>query len=351
MFISTATLTQRANFDDAVSQMVSIAGSLYGDNSKELQAVTDAFAAVGLPRSQSSSLSGEATTLSGTESATVYLKPYYSQDSTADSDNLYDVYVQIIKDADPQYVAEKNAGPVNSLYWAVNTRPTIVRGEDGSIFVMYKGLAGSTFLYSDSSGETEEIDLGIQIAHVALSQDRKKIVLSEVNKNVIYVYDYETEELSTVDVLLPSYVEGESGLAPYYIDTLRFDPTSRFVVFDFAMCDLQSGKTCSETSYWSVGVLNVSDKSLEFPFPTQSARYDIGFPAFSNKSDRYIVVDIRDNEASTDSSVQTFIAILDREDRTLKAIVNTDGTTAGSGHWGTPSFSTDDTYLTFSFFF
>ena len=138
-------------------------------------------------------------------------------------------------------------------------------------------------------------------------------------------------------------------MAPYYIDTLRFDPTSRFVVFDFAMCDLQSGKTCSETSYWSVGVLNVSDKSLEFPFPTQSARYDIGFPAFSNKSDRYIVVDIRDNEASTDSSVQTFIAILDREDRTLKAIVNTDGTTAGSGHWGTPSFSTDDTYLTFSF--
>ncbi len=350
VFKTMTTLTQRASFDDAVNQMLTLAENLYGSDSAEKQAVVDAFGGVGLPTTASTAaVSGSTQGDTQRSSALVYLKPYYSQETVADADNYFGVYVQLLGNPVSTYIAEYEVGPINGSVWASDTRPTLVRGEDGNAFVMYRGKEGNTYLYNDATQETETLDIGIDIAHVALSQDLSLIVFSEAGSNRIYIYNYLSEVLSTVEVMLPSYTQGQKGLEPYYIDTLRFDPTSRFIIFDFAICDVSRGLSCDKAGYWSIGVLNVSDLAIDFPFPSQSSRYDVGFPTFSNLTDRYIAFDLVDNEADTNSTIDSSIYIYDRDTKKLNGIVNTDGTSTKTGHWGTPSFAADDSYLTFSY--
>jgi Zn-dependent metalloprotease len=340
-------LSNRAQFDDAVAFMAALAEAEYPDDAAVKQAVLDAFLAVGLPTTATQTSTGTATGLPASASAMMFLKPYFNQATTKDIDNKYDVYIQVLDDTDPKYASELQVGPLNPTYWANDTRPTFVRREDGSFFLLYKTKLGDTYLYSSEADSESKVDLDLTISDLTISQDGNILVFSIENENKIYTYNIVNDDFQSNEISLPSYTQGGGSLPVVYVDTLRFDPTSRSVIFDFALCSISSGAACSQR-YWSVGVLNVATLELEFPFPSQPARYDIGFPAFSNLTDRYIVVDIINNEAETDSGVSSGIYIYDRNDKSLVGLANTDGTTSALGHWATPSFSSDDSHITFS---
>ncbi|MDC0069010.1 M4 family metallopeptidase [Gammaproteobacteria bacterium] len=350
-------LTRYSNFDDAANLLYQNAVSKYGDESVEAEAVLKGMQATGLLAIETTTedIESDIPFNTGDSNAIVYLRPYYGADEVPNPYlDYYYVYIQVFQNAVHSFSQELSFGPFNGLdsKWADFSRPTLINYQDGTFKLLFKGKDAEIYVYATGDSEPVALEYEFELEDVSYSPDGKYLAWIIANVPYIFVYNYDTEETTSAYVVLPSTADGGDPLPVDLIDTVRFDPTSRKLVFDYLRCDFQSEVSCDEEgaiNYWSVGVLDVASMSVDFPLKDQPSRYDIGFPAFPNLSGRYLALDLVDNEADTESGVSSAIYIYDLEEKTWAAVVLTDGKTNKTGHFGTPSFSSDDSSIIFSY--
>ena len=354
VFNTMIALSRNSTFDQAATTMIAMTGSLY-PNSSEAESTELALQSVGLPEDIYSDVSS--TSYSSASNAAVYLYPYNSPSNYLPSDassNSYSVYVQDYFNETLAYQPDNDFGPLNKTEYAALMRPTLIFLSDGNYRFMYKGKSsGKLYVYDSSTASESELVLnGYTISDITLSRDYKTLVFTTYESPIIFVYDYTSEELSSYPVSGNSTSElTPKGVQADYVDTVRFDPTQRYIVFDYFTCGFSS-EACngdSPAGYWAIGLMEVSTGRFFYPFPSQPPNIDVGYPAFSNKSDRFIVFDLIDNAASTPSGYDSGVYLFDLyEGGSLQYIGDTDDTTSAFGYYGTPSFTSDDTGVVFS---
>ena len=337
----------KATFQQASDLMIQSARELYGAESMEANSVIEAWSSVGIPDDRVSFSDLETgTPEKPTSNVLLYLSPNYSVELYGTTSNTFALYLQAYSSSLKSFEPDFSLGPLNQ-YQAKYTRPTIAPKEDGSVIVAYQDTAGTFHIYNSAIEETNALEIDdLSFSAVAVSTDSKYVAFTLTNSPVIYVFNLEGESGSSVTVRKPSYTEGLDGVDVEYIDTLVFDPTGRKLVFDFLTCEEEEEGSCSSDQsgkYWSIGVLDISDMSLNFPFPRQTSRFDLGFPNFNNLDSHYLTFDLIDRQADTDSGILSLVMIYELTTNSLQAVARSDFTSAATGYFGVPSFSADDT--------
>ena len=236
--------------------------------------------------------------------------------------------------------------PVDTSQYAQYTRPSLI-GFDSDYSVIYQGI-DDAYYFRDVTGGGGEIllDSGSILAGFDVSNGTRLFAFSIKNSNKIAVVDLDDVTTTTFNVAVPTTAQNGGAVDAAYVDAVRFDPTGRYLTFDFFTCGFATSD-CSlgDDGYWSIGILDVISGEFEFPFRSQPARFNIGFPAFSNTTDRYITFDVRE---VTDDGVNSAVAVFDRVTADVWGVTGPDYTTAKLGAWGMPSFSSDDTSIVHS---
>ncbi len=341
-------LTPNASFDEAAEFMANLAKVEYPNETAIYDATVLAWKSVGLPQEETTESTILNTPVTPEDvTGVAYLSPYYNTSLVAPEDNLYTVYYQLFLNSDPEFVSEANIQIPTDQY-AKFTRPVLINASDSGIAMIYQRKVDNSFYLWAGNDDEVLLDDGTNIAGIDGSNGSEQVAISIINTNEIYILDSSGAKIHSISV--PSTAENAAPTPVNYIDAVRFDPTGRFVVFDFFLC-LSSATNCFslEEGNWSIGILDTVSGSVEFPFPSQPARFNVGFPAFSNLTDRYITFDVV--ETTVASEFISVVAIYDRETGNVSPIAYTDGTTDRRGSYGYPSFSSDDTSLVYSISF
>ncbi len=348
-FKTMRSLSPNSSFDQAATAMIAAAQAEYGASSSEVIATSLAMKSIGLPEDTYTTISTSGI-ISPTSTAAVYLYPRYAPSNYGPTDagsNEYEVYVQYFTNNATSYNSETDFGPLPGLHASLK-RPSLIITDDGSFRFIYEGKSdGKLYSYSSASASTEEVVVGdYTISNLALSNDFSTLVFTIVESPTIYVLDLESMALSTHIVRGPSTSQaGSAGQTAAYVDSIRYDPTQRYVVFDYLSCGVTTSvcNSSNTSSFWTIGFMDVQSGNFSYPFPSQSPTLDVGYPAFSNTTDRYIVFDIVNYAADTESGYNSGVYLYDIYDGgSPRYIGNTDNTSSALGYFGTPSFTSDD---------
>jgi Zn-dependent metalloprotease len=348
-FKTLLSLSGNSVFNEAAENMMALATELYGEDSAEYTATQQAWLSVGLPQ-QTIQSSGTTSTavIPDDVTAVVSLFPMGDTATTIKEQNAYSVYVQLFDNTNPQYISELDFGPMTAQL-SNYRRPSLVVFPNSEFEIIYQRITGEFYLTNSNSIGEELLDDGTGIANISGDHQGKLIAIADRNQPIINIINSETGEISSFDVVLPNYGQQAIEPAVEFIDTLRFDPTSRYVVFDYLTCAL-GADGCgfdSEDSFWAIGILDINSGALSFPFPAQPSRVDIGYPAFSNLSDQYITFDM--GEYAENGEVNSSVMLYSLETGQSQMIADPDGTSSQEGAWGSPSFTADDSGIVFSY--
>ncbi len=354
-FKTMRSLSPNSSFDQAATAMIATAQSEYGASSNEDIATTLAMKSIGLPEDTYTTVSTSGI-VSPASTAAVYLYPRYTASNygpTGAGSNEYEIYVQYFSNRATSYDSQTDFGPLPGKY-ASFKRPSLIFTEDGNFRYIYEGKSdGKLYSYSSATESTEEVMIGdYTISNLALSNNFSTLVFTAVESPTIYVLDLESMNLSTHIVRGPSTSRaGSAGQTAAYVDSIRYDPTQRYVVFDYLSCGVTSSvcDSSNTSSFWTIGFMDVQSGNFSYPFPSQSPTLDVGYPAFSNTTDRYIVFDIINYAADTESGFDSGVYLYDvYEGGSPRYIGDSDITSSELGYFGTPSFTSDDSGIVFT---
>ena len=348
-FKTLLSLSGNSVFNEAAENMMALAAELYGEDSAEYNATQQAWLSVGLPQ-QTIQSSGTTSTavIPDDVTAVVSLFPMGDTETTIKEQNAYSVYVQLFDNTNPQYISELDFGPMTAEL-SNYRRPSLVVFPNSEFEIIYQRITGEFYLTNSNSIGEELLDDGSGIANISGDHQGKLVAIADRNQPIINIINSETGEISSFNVVLPNYGQQAIEPAVEFIDTLRFDPTSRYVVFDYLTCAL-GVDGCgfdSEDSFWAIGILDINSGALSFPFPAQPSRVDIGYPAFSNLTDQYITFDM--GEYAENGEVNSSVMLYSLETGQSQIIADPDGTSSKEGAWGSPSFTADDSGIVFSY--
>ena len=339
-------LTPNANFDEAAEYMSNLAKTEYASEPAVYDATVLAWKSVGLPQNTITTSSVVNAIVSPKDiTAVAYLKPYYSVYDVRPDDNYYTINIQAFLNNSPEFNSEDNISIITDRY-SKNTRPVLTSLSNDRMAVIYqRKIDDSFYMWTGVNDDEVLIDNEGNVAGLDTSSDGSIVAISITGTNAIITND--SSGIVEHRVILPSTAENLPGKPVTYIDVVRFDPTGRYVVFDFFICAI--GETDCSTfvnGNWSIGILDVATGSIEFPFPSQPERFDVGFPAFSNLTDRYLAFDVV--EYTEDEGVNSGVYIYDRRTGDIAGITSTDFATEKEGAFGYPSFSADDSSIVVS---
>ena len=348
-FKTLLSLSGNSVFNEAAENMMALATELYGEDSVEYNATQQAWLSVGLPQ-QTIQSSGTTSTavIPDDFTAVVSLFPMGDTETTVKEQNAYSVYVQLFDNTNPQYISELDFGSMTAEL-SNYRRPSLVVFPNSEFEIIYQRITGEFYLTNSNSSDEELLDDGTGIANISGDHQGKLVAIADRYQPIINILNSETGEISSFDVVLPNYGQQAIEPAVEFIDTLRFDPTSRYVVFDYLTCAL-GAVGCgfdSEDSFWAIGILDINSGALTFPFPAQPLRVDIGYPAFSNLTDQYITFDM--GEYAENGEVNSSVMLYSLETGQSQMIADPDGTSSQEGAWGSPSFTADDSGIVFSY--
>lgn len=345
-----------STFEMAYLNMLSISDGIYGADSAESIAVKASWEAVGIPDESVTIVSGTSDSAVNSGNFYVYLSPQLSTSTYPGHDNLYNIYVQGFVSTAPEYNSELNIGPLNDIYSSF-TRPAIVFYEDQSYSLIYKDYLGQIRinLCDGSTCEGEEVIAtgDLEISNIELSKDKKYIAISSSNVGEIFVLDLSNGESDIFEITGPVFTEGLEGAPAEAVDSLRFDPTNRKLTFDYLACYSTPDSLCENgggVKSWNIGTIDFASKLISYPFASKPADIDIGFPAFANLSDKFLVIDIINN-GIVDGRSPSIVALFDAENRDLVGLDLTDYRTTKIGHYSAPSFSSDDSKIVYTIAF
>ena len=366
-------LTPTSDFQDAAETMYEVTSA--GDFSAEAAvAVADAWAGVGI-EVEVQSPPPEVTpveTSSAQRSVIAYLYP--DEGSTA-----YIPWLQSFDENAPAYDSSRDGVALPSYADLSSPNPTgsfsrlsVVPENEDTDAGSYKGYwyafvgdvdASGSHVYlnyffntTDDSGNLVWVKASqppppivyndFTVQNIALSpnyaNDRTFVLTIQ---NSPYIYVVTPTEVTSYAVSGPDYTSDGSGAAfVENIDSLRWDPSSRKVVFDYLSCVANPDGTCP--SFWSVGVLDTVGGEVSYPFASQPPYIDLGYPAYSNTSDRYITMDLHRYDRDTGAYDSQSVIVFDTYEGGLYdsgAVPN--GCGKDSAIWGSPSFTSDDAWF------
>ncbi|MFT7685866.1 MAG: bacillolysin, partial [Candidatus Azotimanducaceae bacterium] len=345
-------LTANADFFDARIASEAATEILFGEGSSELSSVAAAWDAVGIFESNAPASSGGDTRIINTagQDVLVYL---YPKDGTHDNPfsltERYDIYLQTLTNPFLGYDQNLDNGPINIVGEPKYSRPAYF-GEDGVIFITYVGVDGNLYII-DEIGEAKISEDG-GFNSVGISQDGNTIVLTKDNSPDIIILDLVKEKTEVITILGPDYTS--DGLDTSFVnrvDSLAFNYTGKKIIFDYAACVPSFEVSCDGASppeFWSVGIYDLDSEQFSYPFPSQNADVDLGFPKFSNTTDRYIIFDLVDYTAlESGSQADSLILIYDTEEKLFQSAGSSNTGETRESTFGLPSFSGDDDYIVF----
>jgi Zn-dependent metalloprotease len=331
-------LPSTATFEEAAEASVEQAGLLYGV--AEEQAVSDAFGAVGLSATVEPP---EPPKLPTPEAKNVVLATY-------PSDSFNYLYYQVY-DSD-------FAGFNSSLFFRANIvsaalkRPGVATDVNGNTAGIYFSEDNDVIWIDTTSYEEKVVSEQTDFQSMAFAQNMTKYSVSFEADNEIFVCSL-TGDLGcdVYEVRGPDYTSDQTGGTPAaLVDAMDWDPSGRLLAFDYAVCVNIPGEDCPYYQ-WSIGIVNTETGSISYPFTGQSTEFDIGFPSFSNLTDRYIVFDLVQYTTEADNGVgKSLIAIFDTQERELKAGAAPDaGSLSGPNGtvFGMATFTADDSGIAY----
>ncbi|QTA92761.1 M4 family metallopeptidase [Desulfonema magnum] len=349
----TTYLQASSQFLDARYATIQAAEDLHGAGSPEVGAVQAAWDAVevydgniGTPIDQNPT----STDIVGGQDMMVYLSP-------APYEGMYDLYVQTIPSPFTGYDPRLDSRDLNYEF-VRKTRPSAVTFSDGSTGLFYVGidynLYGVLLDDPDNRDYKQKITDSGDIWSFAMSPDGRYFAYTSTapNDNNIYVGDLDTEEMTEYPAvpfsdLPPGYDDVINTIL--YVDSLMFDYTGKTIVFDALNCLSTPDNPCTEDEdsghrYWSVGFLNLSDGSFDYPFPNQRPDVDIEYPCFAYNNNFVIALDVIDR--SVPGSVSTGTWTLNWQNQTEQFVVDPNFNVYGEMFSGAPTFWGDDDYIT-----
>lgn len=338
VYQSMTTLPTNASFLDAGLSLAETASALYGDGGVEHRAVIDAFYQVGIDLSSTAPPVEPIPPQSGETNFVTFLSP-------SSEGSYQDVFLQIFDNDFLGFSAEL-VFQVNS-YQASRKRPTLSADEVGNAFLFYYAIDNSLVGVDLGTFENTIIEPASDIQTGVLSPDLSAYVVTYQDLGVISVCTLATTQCTPYVITGPDYSEdGSGGDLAQIVDVVRFDPTGRRLAFDYATCRVNTSGGCNTT--WSIGILDLSTGIILHPLLGQPEGVQIGNPAFSNLTDRYLTFDLIDSrDVSVNGRADSMVLVLDTYEKELFAIVDPDGGSNQGSALGFPSFNADDSAIVF----
>jgi bacillolysin len=352
----TTYLTASSNFADGRSATIQAAEDLYGAGSAEVTAVgagwdgVEVFADGGGTPDNPNPTPGDP--VSG-DDLMVYLQPVDgSHNSSSES---FDVYVQTLPSPFSSYSPSQDSSDLNPSVYAFYNKPAAFSAGDETL-VLYVGADNDLYgVYADGSNHTQISDRG-DIYSIALSPNGRYFAYTTTSAadNNIYVGDLESQETTLYELVSPTTEHpGDSSQfnTIFYADSLSFDYTSSLIVFDALNCISTVDSDCSDTNggyrYWSIGIIDLNDGSILYPFPNQNPDFDLSYPTFAANNSYVIALDETDRtEVSTSGTIGTMVWTYNWNDGTSHEIIDPNQGSTDRIVFGVPSFWGDDDYLT-----
>jgi Zn-dependent metalloprotease len=317
-------LTKSSQFIDLRLAVIKAAGDLFGAASNEATQAGLAFDAVGITTGQPGEYTETLPDNPGTEFMLVY-----NMDG-ADPNTLYRTTLD-------------GTSPTALTTTDFVSRPSVTDKGDVAVFV---ASDNTIHLITTSPGSTPtEIILDDQPiwSNVVISKGGTKIAaVTTAQQPVIYVFDFESEQLGEFELYNPTYSESVNSAGPVFADALEWDYTGEYLVYDcFNRINNASG---ADIEYWDVNFIHVWDNdardfaggTIEKLFSSLPDGVSIGNPSFAKNSPYIIAFDYVDE-------VEAEYSILGCNIETNDVNVIAENNTLG---W--PSFNKDDTHLAFT---
>ena len=270
-------LTKSSQFTDLRVAILKSADDLYG--SSEMQAVNEAFDAVGIAAGSGGNYQQNASENPGSDLIMF---------TNSDFEGIY------LITPDGTFLAN----PLSSN--KLRSRPSA--SDDGSR-IAFIGIDNKMYgIEIDwSAGTFEQVVISDEAIwrNVVISKDGNRLAaLTDEIENEIFVYDYGLADGKTFELFNPTYTEGITTGDVLFADVLEFDLTSNYILYDAA--NEISSNTAESITYWDMGLIKVWDKDVNnFDdgkiikiFPTLSTDISIGNPTFSKNSPFIIAFDL-----------------------------------------------------------
>jgi Zn-dependent metalloprotease len=335
------TLNSKATFADFYQSMKAQAQASYGSNSAEASAVIEAGQGVGFEGVEVTISESVTYVIPSTTNAMLFLSP----NETSSLLGNYDLNIQFYNSASISYNEDLVVKLSNS---AANSRPSAgtIDTPDGIQFLsLFKKTNGSIGLFSIniedfsiSQGDFLTSEDAVLFNKISIDREFNKLAasLNDILSNTIQIYDIETGESQFIEPSGPSFTEGETGLPAELVDVVEFDPTGRFLAFDYQTTSSEGSK------FWTIGILEVETGYISYPFSDVSAEISVGNPSFSNLNSDIVVFDAFFEDGSS------YVYTINLKSGDVTLLANTKAVESESGNPGYPTLTTHDDNVIFS---
>ena len=351
-FATLRALDRNATFNDAAAMMQSIAESLYGVASAEADAVVESWSQVGIPSEAADITNSPITPQVDGANWMAALIPEVDQASVPILDRTYLLTLQNYSNSPPAAESTTEIFLPSTTETLAYKRPSMVTFANGSSVVFYKGSSGTYYLLS-SAGDEEPLvlDESLTISELTVTQDSETLILTVEESPTIFAFDLESGALNEYPVIGPTFTEGAAQRLVEFVGSVRSDPTSRKLIFDYVTCaevDLTQCANPTAAKYWSIGLLDLSTGEISYPFQSQAKTIDLGYPSFANVTDQFIVFEVYNREATTPTGVQSSLVVYDLATGAYQE-VSDDYDHPLLNSLESPSFTADDSGLVFGY--
>ncbi len=327
-------LNANATFSDFYLKMQSVT-----DTEAELNAVLEAGKGVGFDLYDKSEIDFDISVRPSGENATVFLTPNFLNDS-------YDVNLQVFDSNNRTYEASQlfnlatksTSQQPAAAYFGNGVQEelaVIFKEYDGSIEYIYlnsiDGFGQKELLSSEIAAATNRINTDLSLKYYATSHKAGTQIADE-----ILLIETASNTSRWIQPTGPSFTEGYEGASINQIDVIEFDPTGRFIAFDFLT------KTLDGEQYWSIGILDIDSGAIRYPFANVPNYFDLGNPSFANTNSDYVVFDVYNSQTE-----QASIYILNLVDGSLIPVSGSQLVGVDGAHLGLPSFTQNDNAIVF----
>lgn len=286
----TTYLTNQAQFIDCRLAVLQAATDLFGAGSNKVTAAGSAFDQVGITGTTGSG---------GTEDI--------------ESNTGEDFILLTNTDFDALYLFDGANFPIVSNS-GILSRPSIT--DDGSAIVFVDDNNDLKLLwYNTGTGQYDESYLQNNPEHiwrnVAISKDGSKLAALTTDwDNYIFVYDFDSQQATYIEILNPTTQQGVFTNDVQYADFIEWDYSGEYLLYDaYNVLDDDFGNT---SDYWDIGLIQVwnnasNDFGDGYVFKIFNGLPDntgVGDPSFSKNSPNIIALDfIGDAENFSDFTI------------------------------------------------
>lgn len=317
-------LGRYAQFIDMRLAAIQAAEELYGAESEEVQAVMDAFAAVGL---------GEGD---GTEQP---------PDTPAVDGDEWIAFVNNEAFDNSLYLATPESTPdwqqLSSTQVYTGAGKPIDASGDGSMLVFVDAANDIRAIDIDAQQESVLSDLG-EWSSLALSPDGSKLAATTIYADsIIYLLYLDYPDSSrAIQLYSPTTQDGVKDFITEYADVMDWDATGEYLVFDAFNRVEQAGG--DDLEFWEVNLLEVEQDRIIRMFPQQAAGVSMGNPVFASTNDVFLAFDRNDEVVCGNE-----IVVVNLFEGTQGMIIDNGCLQGGSPNLGFPKFSPDDGRLVY----